>query len=241
MREINIISETHIGDCVFLVDFLNKVVLIDDQLRFNFFIFDKHYEQISALIDNPDKIIPLKQTNAPNNCIRAWLAQYGQITHIPFDFNQLKLDFYFKFCGIHKLPNPYKTKEDLIFNCSKIKPFKDLNKYDILLINSDPLSNQLNGKHLNYFKFIERFSEKKIITTKKIPNIDCTLDFNWQLLDIGRASLSCDKIIGIHTGPWHVTMNVDNFLNKKEFFYIDNNCFYSYSNIRKIPSLDSLI
>lgn len=241
MREINIISETHIGDCVFLTDFLNKVVLMDDEIKFNFFIFDKHYEQISALIENSNKVIPLKYSSAPSNCIRAWLAQYGQITRIPFDFNQLKLDFYSTFCNHYKLPNPYKTKEDLILKCSKIKPLKEQKFYDILLVNSDPLSNQLKGQPFNCSKFIEKFSDKKIITTKKIPNIDCTLDFNWQLLEIGCISLSCDKIVGVHTGPWHITMNYDNFLNKKQFYYVDNNCFYTYSNMKQISSLDSLI
>jgi hypothetical protein len=239
MRIINIISETHIGDCVFLVDFLNKMIKLDDNIKVIFYIFDKHFNQIEQLIEDKTRIIPELYSKAPKLCIRAWFAQYNQIKSIPFNFNKLKMDFYKIFCKEFDLKNPYEKKEDLLFNLSFLNA-KDEN-YDILLINSDPFSNQLQGKPFICENFIEKFKNKKIITTKKIKDVPCTLDMNYSLLDIANLSLSVNKIIGVHTGPWHVTMNKPNYEQNKTFYYIDNNCYYDYDFVYKINSLDIFI
>jgi hypothetical protein len=235
MREINFISETHLGDCIFTTDFLNKMIKLDDNIKVNFYIFEKHKHQVTELIEDHDSIHALNYSDAPATANRAWMAQYGQITQIPFDFTKLKMDFYNILCNELKLPNPYKDKIDLLFD------HKDLigKNYtaDILLINSDPLSNQLNGGNLNCDTFLEKFKDKKIITTKKVNGIPCTLDYNYSIFDIANISLGVNKIIGVHTGPWHVIMNKKNYDMGKKFYYIDNNCWYTYDNSIKIKDL----
>jgi hypothetical protein len=235
MREISFISETHLGDCVFTTDFLNKMIKLDDNIKVNFYIYEKHKEQVTELIEDHDRIRALNYSDAPESPYRAWMAQYGQITKIPFDFNKLKLDFYDILCKDYKLPNPYKNEIDLLFD------HKDLidNDYDadILLLNSDPLSNQLGGKSLDYSEFLEKFKHKTIITTKKVKGFACTLDYGYSIFDIAKLSLGVSKIIGVHTGPWHVIMNRKNYDMGKKFYYIDNNCWYTYDNCIKIKDL----
>ena len=98
MREISFISETHLGDCVFLTDFLNKMIKLDDKIKVNFYIFEKHKHQVQELIEDHSRIRALDYSKAPATAHRAWMAQYNQITQIPFDFNKLKLDFYKILC-----------------------------------------------------------------------------------------------------------------------------------------------
>ena len=106
-----------------------------------------------------------------------------------------------------------------------------------MLINSDGDSGQTGGIPLDCSKFIDKFKDKKIITTKKIKNIPCTLDLKYSVLDIGRLSLKCGIIIGVHTAPWHLCMNKKNYDIGKRFYHIDHNNFYTYNNCTKIKNL----
>jgi hypothetical protein len=241
MRTIDFISETHLGDCVFLTDFLNKMIKIDEDIVVNFYIFEKHRLQIEEIIEDKERVRPCRYDKAPSTSYRAWMAQYGQIKYIPFNFDQLKMEFYRLLCQEFKLKNPYSNIEDLLYDSFLLKEKEKDESYDILLLNSDPLSNQLGGKQLNCDAFIEKFKNKKIITTKKIKDIPCTLDMNYSILDIAKLSLKVNKIIGIHTGPWHVIMNKQNYNMNKPFYYIDNNCFYTYKNTFNIKNLDIFI
>lgn len=235
MREISFISETHLGDCVFLTDFLNKMIKLDDKIKVNFYIFEKHKHQVEELIEDHDKIHALNYSKAPATAHRAWMAQYNQITQIPFDFNELKLNFYKTLCQEHKLANPYKENIDLLFDHKDL--LNDGYNADILLINSDPLSNQLGGGNLKCDEFLKKFEDKNIITTKKVEGFPCTLDFNYSIFDIAKLSLGVSKIIGVHTGPWHVIMNKKNYDMGKKFYYVDNNCWYTYDNCTRIKDL----
>jgi hypothetical protein len=237
MREINFISETHLGDCIFTVDFLNKMIKLDDKIKVNYYIYEKHKSQIEELIEQPDKIRALNYSDAPKSSYRAWMAQYGQITYIPFDFNKLKIEFYKLLCNQYDLKNPYDNYLDLLFDHKDLSPIND-NKWDLLVLNSDPLSNQLGSKFLDWETFLNNFKHKKIITTKKVEGVPCTLDYNYSIFDIAKLSLSVNKIVGVHTGPWHVIMNKKNYDAGKKFYYIDNNCYYTYDNCVKIDNLD---
>lgn len=241
MRTINFISETHLGDCIMHTDFLNKLVKINKELSINFYIVENFKSQVEELIEDKTRIIPYNRKNAPPNAVRAWMAQYGQITKIPFDFGELKLNFYKKLCSELKISCPYSSIEDVIFDSCLLTENPNDDYWDILLINSDGHSNQTGNKPLECDKFIEKFKRKKIITTKKIPNVPCTLDLNYTVLDIGKLSLKCNKIIGVHTAPWHTAMNKKNYESNKAFFHIDANNFYTYKNCKTIKNLDCFI
>jgi hypothetical protein len=241
MRIVDFISETHLGDCIMHTDFLNKMIKIDDNIKVNFYIFEKFKDQVEEFIEDHTRIIPLSHSDAPKNVNRAWMAQYGQITSIPFDFGQLKLNFYKKLCAELNLKCPYNTIIDLLPDSNLIHENVNDENWDILLINSDGHSGQTNGTPLDCSNFIKKFKNKKIITTKKIENIPCTLDLNYSVLDIGKLSLKCNVVIGVHTAPWHTSMNKKNYDMNKKFYHIDANNFYSYSNCKTIKNLDIFI
>lgn len=240
MREINFISETHLGDCIIHTDFLNKLIQIEN-IKINYFIIEKFKNQVEEFIVDKTQIIPLNYSDAPKNAVRAWMAQYGQITSIPFDFGLLKLNFYNRLCKDLNLKCPYSNIIDLLPTNPSLIPSEKDEEWDVLLINSDGHSGQTGDKPLECNKFINKFKNKKIITTKKIPNVPCTLDMNYSVLDIGRLSLKCSTIIGVHTAPWHTCMNRLNYELNKKFYHIDINNFYTYKNCTTIKNLDCFV
>ena len=241
MRIINFISESHLGDCIMHTDFLNKLVKIEENLKINYYIVEKFKNQVEEFVENKEKISCFNRSDAPKNSQRAWMAQYGQITSIPFDFGLLKLNFYKKLCENLNIKCPYNTIIDLLPDSDLISEKENDQDWDILLINSDGHSGQTGNIPLDCNKFIEKFKNKRIITTKKIKELPCTLDLNYSVLDIGRLSLKCKIIIGVHTAPWHLCMNKKNYDSGKKLYHIDANNFYSYNNCITIKSLDCFV
>jgi hypothetical protein len=240
MKEINFQSETHLGDCIMHTDFLNKLIKIED-VNINFYIVEKHRKQVEEFIENKNRIKPFNLSEAPSNAQRAWLNLYGHIQYIPFDCGKLKLDFFQTLSRNLNIKCPYNNIIDLLPDSPLICENPNDSEWDILLINSDGLSNQTKNIPLNCDKFIEKFKHKKIITTKKIKDIPCTLDLNYSVLDIAKLSLKCKIIVGVHTAPWHLVMNKINYDLDKKMYMIDNNSFYTYKNCTSINNLDCFI
>jgi hypothetical protein len=241
MNTIDFISESHLGDCIIHADFLNKLIKVNKNLGVNFYVIETHKNQVDEFIENKDQIKTFNRSEAPSTAVRAWMAQYGHIKIIPFDFGLLKLNFYNRLCQELQVKCPYNNIIDLLPDSNLFYENPKDQKWDILLINSDGHSGQTNGLPLDCNLFVERFKHKQIITTKKYKNIPCTIDLNYSVMDIGRLSLKCDLIIGVHTAPWHTVMNRKNYDANKKFFHMDVNNFYSYKNCTTITSLEQLI
>lgn len=241
MKTIDFISESHLGDCIMHADFLNKLVKLDQNININYYITEIHKNQVDEFIENKDRIKTYNRSDAPSTAIRAWMAQYGQITSIPFDFGLLKLNFYKRLCQELKIPCPYDTIIDLLPDSSLFWENPKDEEWDILLINSDGHSGQTKHKPLECKDFVDKFKHKKIITTKKFEDLPCTMDLNYSVMDIGRLSLKCKLIVGVHTAPWHTAMNKKNYDANKRFFHMDVNNFYTYKNCMTITSLNQLI
>jgi hypothetical protein len=237
MKKINFKSETHLGDCLLHTHFLNELLKKYPDLIVDYYVLEKHSSQVYDFIIKKENILIKPYDDAPVDSYRGWVGQFG-IPPIPFNLCQLRLYSYNKLCNLIGLKSPFKTIEDLLPVINEKNPTS--NEWDILLINSIPLSNQLS-KDINEKEFIEKFKHKKIITTKHIKDIPCTLDYNMSVYDIGQLSLYTNKIIGINTGPWFSVMNKNNFLNKKTLYYLDENCKFSYNNCVNIESLKIFI
>jgi hypothetical protein len=240
MRHINFKSELHLGDCIMHTDFLNKMIKIND-VKVGFYIIEKYKDQVEEFIEDKTRIIPYNYSDAPSDANRAWMAQYGHIKQIPFDFGLLKLNFYQTLCQHLNLKCPYNDIIDLLPDSPLISENPNDENWDILLINSDGFSGQTGGMPLLCERFVEKFKHKKIITTKKIFDVPCTLDLKYSVLDIAKLSLKCKTIIAVHTAPWHLVMNKINYDLNKKMFVIDANNYYTYKNCTKIRDLDCFI
>lgn len=241
MNTIDFISESHLGDCIIHADFLNKLIKVNEHIHINFYVIETYKNQVDEFIENKDRINTFNRSEAPATAVRAWMAQYGHIKSIPFDFGFLKLNFYNRLCQELHIKCPYNNLLDLLPDSSLFYENPKDQNWDILLINSDGHSGQTKDKPLDCTSFIEKFKHKQIITTKKYKDLPCTMDLNYSVMDIGRLSLKCNLIIGVHTAPWHTVMNRKNYDANKKFFHMDVNNFYTYKNCTTITSLDQLI
>jgi len=93
-----------------------------------------------------------------------------------------------------------------------------LEKFDILFINSRPCSGQcLAYDDVNYFDpLIEELAKRYCLICTQKPaspgafGIRCTTDTEMTISEIGALSLRCNYIIGVATGPLWPTFNIWN-------------------------------
>ena len=108
----------------------------------------------------------------------------------------------------------------------------DFPSYDILIVNSTPLSGQFNIPEYTANMLISELSSRyKIITTKKLSDIPCTSDYNMSLYQIGQLSMCCRCIIAVSTGPSWPALNIFNLNTGKPILLLcDNeNIYFSRS------------
>ena len=126
--------------------------------------------------------------------------------------------------------NFYYEDEDLFYRYENLpEKYKNI---DILIINSEPRSNQYNYKEKNWNMGITFLNEKyKILTTKKVnENILCTMDDKLKIKDIGAISTKVKVVIAINTGPMIALWNKTTLMNVKKFYIFDDRIYYSYPN-----------
>ena len=102
---------------------------------------------------------------------------------------------------------------------------------DILIINSTPLSGQLNYDRNEWNQFIINLSKKYKIVTSETVNEDILSGQHLSVKDVAAIATHVKNIIAIHTGPSIPLHNTD-ILNNVENIYMFND--YSNFSTRKI-------
>jgi hypothetical protein len=94
-------------------------------------------------------------------------------------------------------------------------------KIDILIINSKTFSNQYE-RHRSEMDNLCRFLNSKfnIITTRKVDNIKCTLDYDLRIQDIAAIATHTTYIVAIFTGPVCGLFNIQTKSVIKKWFFI---------------------
>lgn len=234
-------SETHLGDCILHAHFLRQLLKVNPQIeRIYLYQYSKHYTQVREfledIIEHPDQRIRMAAYEAaPPNALRGWVGQFG-IPPLPCALDTLRFNAYNTLCKMINVTSPFKNLRDILIDHPSLYKTENFSNYDVLLINSVPLSNQCNFDISEFDNLAYRIKEKgkTVISTNKIPNIDCTIDKGYSVLDIGRLSCRAKYIIGIGTGPMICCLNVRNQVNK--FLYIDQHHYFDLPFIRMIDS-----
>jgi hypothetical protein len=130
---------------------------------------------------------------------------------------------------------PIQKPEDMLFdNPGILKPTPMSREWDYLLINSFPLSNQVNGTEAEmdaiFDRKIEELRGKTIVTTKKVRDLPCTRDHNLSLLGIANLSTMAKNIVGINTGPYCMCFNVFNIDKVHRWVHLNDRHIYRYNN-----------
>jgi hypothetical protein len=252
---IDINCDLHFGDNIFNMYYLNslKQYLETNGIKINYYLNKNYIKEISnfcasenvKLLPYQNKGLYLGLTNLTfdNNGVKKFL------TDVCIDRNRMVFDkLYINFFNesSKKLGFNYEIKSLLntdprIYDRYYFLPdeFKDV---DILFINSEPQSYQYINTGDDWDKYITDLQsmEYKIVTTKKVPNVICTLDYGLSLFDIGAISTRAKVIIGIGTGPFASIINIYTLKNAKQIYLFDNRVCYSYKKIKNISKLSEV-
>ncbi len=237
----NIYNKYHLGDHIFNMIFFNKILgyLKLNNLKVHYFCLEQYHNQVNEFIFDKNYII-LKKLDL-NNLIglEAWINNENLIKKYDLQ-NKIGFDrYYMYFFNLlcKKMNIPYYihdlkyTDDDLIIRYKNIhQKFNQLKNLDILIINSEPLSGQYNYNKNDWNKFIIHLSSKyNIITTLKLNDLPCTMDFNFSCKDIAALSTTVKYIIAINTGPFVGCYNEYTLEHvKKIYIFVDNLTFEHY-------------
>lgn len=246
MKLIKLFQEFNLGDHVYTLHYISKLLKTNTDIYIEYYINMNYYNELLLLIDYniSNRITLISQEFYKNDGIKTWIGYNPQLKII---HNILHEDFYimhwYWISSLLNVDNPIKTKDDFLIDFENILiPNILSDTYDFLIINSIPLSGQLNYDELRFNNIITYLNLKyKIITTKKVNNITCTLDHNLYLKDIGNISITSNNIIAVHTGPAILTINKFNINNIKSYICLNHHNYnYGYNNFKTIPNIYSL-
>lgn len=249
---INLYNEFHLGDNVFMmILFYNiKEYIEKNDIIINYYCKEEYNKQLSEFIcTNNIKILNYTENNIGLNC---WINNnnftiYWSKWLNNNYYNNCLNDFYIIF--FNQLLDNLNINQKITFLSYKDEDLIDrYNKFDdkyknidFLVINSLPMSGQINYNENEWNEFCTKLNNKyKIITTKKVNNIFCTLDEQLTIKDIAALSTNIKKIISVNTGVTPGLFNEYTLNNIEILYYFDNYVNYSYSNFKKMNNITDL-
>lgn len=235
MREISFCNGYHLGDNVNHIHYLRKLCENYGDIRFFYYIKSSYFDELNVFIEDlKEQIILKKLEDRPLDSINAWVGSIpinGGKSGGVFLLNDRYKLFYDTISANIGLENPIKTSYDMILDAPCINLANTIGNYDILLINSVPLSGQYSLNDTDFKNKVDEWKEKyTIITTRKIDSFPCTLDYKYNLVQIANMSIRVKYIVGIATAPIIPCFNVWNIDSVKKWFVLSKRSTYSYNN-----------
>lgn len=218
--------EYHIGDNLTHLCFLRGVALNNPDIFIRHYCKDEYLDAIKFYVADLQNICLLPLHKRPLNAINAWknVNKFWEKHPKMNLFFTVYIDFFNYLSGQMKVENPIQNNHDFIFDSRLIgdKNRKMNMKYDWLIVNSKALSGQFQDDDGALDRLCIRLSKKyKIITTKKIYDIPCTLDDNLDLENIAVLSMFAKRHLMVCTGPCWLVLN-DFTISNSEGIYIFN-------------------
>jgi hypothetical protein len=173
------------------------------------------YIELKSIIERPSSSYDLWIGYTLNGVMHHDWANYYEIQYKNI-IAHMKLED----CGIVSSiwqPEPYLCR--LLITLSE-----DLKNKDILIINSTAHSGQFTRDRQEMDDLCHYLHKSfKIITTRKIEGIPCTMDYDMRLQDIAAVGTCVKYVIAIYTGPLCVLYNEETRLSVKKWFLITTN------------------
>ena len=168
-----------------------------------------------VILDIPN--IQIKDISGSNlsGMIDLWKGSEGfyfKYSH-PIHFGSAFLDFFDFVSKKMGVATPFRIVDDLLFDYPAILVDRVSIPFDILLVNSVPLSGQFVGFSEAEFVRLARdlvLGGYSVVTTKKIPGLPCTLEGKLTVTGIANLSLRCRYLIAVCTGSMWPSFNVFN-------------------------------
>lgn len=237
----NFHNVAHLGDCVFSMHYLRKLAQVCNE-EIHFYTPDPYLGEIRSHVVNDEKI-HVHPLPAPADSIPLWIATDNfHIFNSSINLNEFYPQFWeYISQKCLKIPSPAKS---LLSDHPLISVYSYVYRpYDFLIVNSVPMSGQFdyNEAHFQRFIYHLRNCGYSIITTKKVPEIPCTLDSGMNLLMIGGLSVKCKNIIGVNTAPMIHTLNQWN-IDSSRWYILSNRETFTYNDrIKRYDNLDDVV
>ena len=248
-------NEYHLGDNVFNLIFFNNIrhYIKKHNIQIYYYCQPHYIEQLVEFI-TINNIVLFPISNKPDNSLQLWIENvniehtFSHIKNISVDncvcYNVFYKNFFNKVLDKLKIHFSFKDfyykDADLLTRYDKLQEkYKNI---DILILNSQPFSQQYNYNKDEWDKYICELSKRyNIVTTTKVNNkIKCTTDDNLTIKTIAAISTKVPVIIAVNSGVVPGLLNYYTLTNVKQFYTFDNRCCYSYPNFTSREKITSI-
>ena len=231
----------NLGDSVFnfILFYQIKNYIEQNNIKIFYYAKKEYLPQLKEFLCSPNIFLSFLELKPPSS-IELWINndffEYKHVEQVmPICFNLYYKTFFNnvlkKLYIAFKIDRFFYEDDNLITRFDNI-PDKYKN-FDILIINSQPLSGQYNYNKSEWDNYIINLSNNfKILTTTKVENILCTTDNNLTIKDIAALSTKAKVIIAINSGVVPGLLNIYTLQNVKHFYTFDTRCYYSYPNFK---------
>lgn len=255
MKHFNTYMEPHLGDNIYHLDYLRKIINLNPDYCFTHYARERYLNELQTQIIGYENNIQLKsyEQGTPSNAIHGWIntdnwfegyyrPKAFQNEGCPISCDKMYIEWYNLLEQKYGLPNPIKTSEDFKTKFKGLDNYDLPKQYDVLIINSIPQSAQYMYeedlfKQLSYYLINRGYNT---ITTRKIDDIECTLDYNYNLTQIAKISTITPIIISINTGPLALCLNKKTLENCQFFHILDTRHSFSFDKITCSSTLNSI-
>lgn len=240
-------NEYHIGDNLWHLNFMRRLAQKYQNYKFFHAAKEIYHTQLNEVISDISNLFLINLDSRPLNSLNVWLNYNNFHDHHPnkFEISLCLIDHFNNISKKLNLECPVVNTSDLLFDYPEIKRV-NFPKFDFLIINSMPESNQFKEVPSDFDKLIAQLISKKysIITTEQSSfPCPCTRNLGYSITDIGAISLSCKFIIGVPNGPMWPTFNKWNINSVKfRILTISNGDKVNFcSNTYHVESIDESI
>lgn len=228
MKTIATFSDVRLGDNLAHLHFLRALAKAHPDVHF------KHAAHAGYLPQMIDVVCDLSNISLQalkffdtGEGVNSWknTGRYWERHPLKNEYGPFMLEWFKELAGRMGLESPFTRESDLLFDYPSIKDTSS-EKFDFLVINSEPMSGQCRSLDLGDLdRLAIELSEKyKVVTTRPVkPWIQCTQNQRLTVTQIGGISCHCDYIVTVSTGASWATFNVWNRKSvKKRIIILDN-------------------
>jgi hypothetical protein len=221
MRTIHCYNQYHLGDCIQSLHFLTNAST-HNEVNFKLYCNHLYHEQLNELLEGFDGVelehIYMAETIS-DPCFNIWIGahDYGAICDTSNDIYGKKSDQGTYFLVLNKILSdvmgincPFEEKKDMVYNQDSLSlDCKHTDEYDYLFVNSKNCSIEFPDFENECSDTLKKLldNNRKVITTRKVEDVPCTIDYGMGVVEIARLAKNVKNIIAVNTGPLHLCMN----------------------------------
>ena len=239
-KTYHIHNSYHLGDSVFnfILFYQIKNYIEQNNIKIFYYAKKEYLPQLKEFICSPNIILSFLELKPPTS-IELWINnEFFEYRHdkqiMPICYNSYYKIFFNNI--LKKFYIPLKIDRFVYEDCDLITRFDIIpdkyKNFDILIINSKPLSGQYKYDKSKWDKYIVNLNNNnfKILTTTKVGDLLCTIDDNLSIKDIASLSTMAKVIIAVNSGVLPGLLNFYTLTTVRHFYIFDSRCYYSYPN-----------